>query len=420
VELKALTVLILTASCFAQNSPIKHWIIITKENHSFVNYFGTWPTDNVTTGKISTGETIPLSHAPDRPRANCGHFWGPLHADWDNGKMDRFDRNCGTVPDRYQAYVQYYESDIPNYWQYAKHFGLARMFFPDINGASFAAHLALVGGGGAENIVDIPNGTLGPLGFCDPVTMVVVAAVDPNTKQRYKVPPCVDLPKITDLLTDAGVTWAFYAPTTNFITPLIWNPLNAVRHVRFGPDYAKVKVFSKFPADAAAGNPPTVVWLDPDGPNSDHPVQSVTPGENWLVNQINAIIKGGLWDSSVIFVAWDDPGGFYENVWNPDPDFFGHGAHRVPMMCIGPYCRNRTTSTIMTFASISRCLENVFGLPSLTLKDAHAADVCQDMLDYNQKPIPPLILTTRPVPTALAPMETAIDSDIAGDTEDQD
>jgi Phosphoesterase family len=44
---------------------IKHIVFIVKENRTFDNYFGTFPGANgATSGMISTGEVIPLGHAP--------------------------------------------------------------------------------------------------------------------------------------------------------------------------------------------------------------------------------------------------------------------------------------------------------------------------------------------------------------------
>ncbi len=389
--------LVLLSSLVLAQSPIKHVIVIVKENHSFVSYFGTWPTDNVTTGKTSTGATVALTHASDTPLQNCGHMWTNLHNDWDHGKMDRFDKNCGSVPNIYQAYVQYYQSDIPNYWSYAKTYGLARMFFPSIDGTSFAAHLAIVGGGNTNNIVDLPNGYLGPTGFCDPLTTAMVRAMNPNTNRGYKTSACVEMEVMPDLLDAAGVSWAFYAPTKNTVTPLIWNPLNAVRHVVNGSQYVHVKPYTQFATDAAAGKLASVVWLTPAVPVSEHPKASVSQGEAWTVQQVNAVMSNaGLWASSVIFIYWDDPGGFYENVASTDPYYFSLGAMRVPLLCVGPYCKKRTTSTVLTDQSINKCIENLFGLPSLTTLDANAADICADMLNYTQAPTPARRLTPRP------------------------
>lgn len=419
----SLLVILASAFAFAQ-SPIEHVIVIVKENHSFVSYFGTWPTDNVTTGPISSGATIPLTHAQDKPLANCGHMWSNFHSDWNHGKMNQFDRNCGTKPDVYQAYVQYLQSDIPHYWAYAQTFGLARMFFPSIDGGSFAVHLAIVGGGNTNDIVDIPNGFLGPTGFCDPTTTALVGAMNPSTKKRYLTPPCVEMQVMPDLLDAAGISWAFYAPTKNNITPLIWNPLNAVQHVVTGAQYGHVHPSSQFVTDAAAGNLPAVVWLTALSQYSEHPLASVSQGETWTVSQVNAVMSAtsgcsngqALWNCSVIFVYWDDPGGFYENVASTDPYYFSLGSMRVPLLCIGPYCKNATTSTVLTDQSINRCIENLFGLPSLTVLDANATDICADMMDYTQTPRPALKRPVRPL-QVLKPM-VVIDSDEAKEDDD--
>ena len=44
------------------------------------------------------------------------------------------------------------------------------------------------------------------------------------------------------------------------------------------------------------------------------------------------------WSSSAIFLAWDDWGGFYDNVVPPVADSLGYGI-RVPAMVISPYAR---------------------------------------------------------------------------------
>src|SRR5258708_16433741 len=45
---------------------IQHIVFLIKENRSFDQYFGTFPgADGATSGKISTGQTVPLTHTPD-------------------------------------------------------------------------------------------------------------------------------------------------------------------------------------------------------------------------------------------------------------------------------------------------------------------------------------------------------------------
>jgi phospholipase C len=122
-----LLVLIATSLAIAQQNPIKHVVFISKENRSFDTYFGKFPgADGATTGKLSTGQTIPLGKTPDQTSHDIGHTWYSAWTVIDNGAMDRFDVNVqGNVNGDYLAFTQMAEADIPNYWRYAKTFALA-------------------------------------------------------------------------------------------------------------------------------------------------------------------------------------------------------------------------------------------------------------------------------------------------------
>ena len=107
---------------WAQVTPIKHIVIIIKENRSFDNYFGTFPNANgATTGKLPGGSTIRLKHAND-PAPNFGHSWDDARDDIDGGKMDGWPLELGCKSPHYACYEQYLQADIPNYWKYAKTF----------------------------------------------------------------------------------------------------------------------------------------------------------------------------------------------------------------------------------------------------------------------------------------------------------
>jgi phospholipase C len=380
-------------------SPIQHVILIIKENHSFDSYFGTFPGANgATSGRTSNGQVVPLTHALDQPLENCGHTWVSTHTAVDGGKMDWFDRICPNL----QAYVQYLQSDIPNYWTYANTYGLADNFFSSLEGPSFPNHIYFVASQSA-NIVDNPNGTITGTDFCDSGTNVFVNAYDPTTRKTYRTSPCIDVQTMADLLDKAGVSWAYYADVVDKSTQ-IWNPFAAISHIRFGSDYQNVRSYTQFAADAAAGNLPQVVWLNSRANVSEHPASSVTAGENWTVTQVNAVMSNpALWASTVIFVTWDDFGGFYDHVPPPGIDAFGLGP-RVPTLCIGPYCRNAIIHTQLEFTSFNRCIENLFNLSALTARDTAARDVCADMMDYTQSPLPALHLPTRAIPPGTRPM----------------
>jgi len=121
--------------------PIKHVIVIVKENHTFDNYFGSFPgAEGTTTASTSRG-VIPVGEAPDKTPRDLCHEHACALTDWDNGKNDGWDAVSGSnVNGDNLAYDQYLEKDIPNYWQYARTFTLADHFFADVLGPSFPGH----------------------------------------------------------------------------------------------------------------------------------------------------------------------------------------------------------------------------------------------------------------------------------------
>ncbi len=81
--------------------------------------------------------------------------------------------------------------------------------------------------------------------------------------------------------------------------------------------WSNVVSSTQFVSDAASGNLPQVSWLVSDQGDSDHPPSSMCLSENWAVQQINAVMKGPQWNSTAIFLTWDDFGGFYDHVPPP-------------------------------------------------------------------------------------------------------
>ena len=78
---------------------ITHIVFIIKENHTFDNYFGTFPgADGATTGRLSTGQVVTLGHTPDPLLADIEHTPQAAQIGFDHGKMDGFDK----IPDAIQ------------------------------------------------------------------------------------------------------------------------------------------------------------------------------------------------------------------------------------------------------------------------------------------------------------------------------
>ncbi len=138
-----------------------------------------------------------------------------------------------------------------------------------------------------------------------------------------------------------------------------------------------------------------MAWLV--GQRDEHPVKSVCDGENWTIEQVNAIMQSPSWPSSLILITWDDWGGWYDHVPPPQVDRFGLGF-RVPALVISPYAKRGLISHRQTeHSSVPKTIEALFGLPSLTQRDAQANDLL-DALDFSQPPRPPLLVKTRTCP----------------------
>src|SRR5581483_12518449 len=62
-------------------------------------------------------------------------------------------------------------------------------------------------------------------------------------------------------------------------------------------------------------------------------------GQAYVTGLINSIMRSSAWDSTAIFLSWDDWGGFYDHVVPPTIDGQGYGI-RVPGLVISPYAKS--------------------------------------------------------------------------------
>ena len=154
----------------------------------------------------------------------------------------------------------------------------------------------------------------------------------------------------------------------------------------------------QFITDAQTGNLPAMSWIFADGEAvSEEPPNSICQGENWTVAQLNAVMQGPDWNSTVVFITWDDFGGFYDHVAPPQLDQFGLGP-RVPLLIISPYAKAGYVShTVYEHSSVLKLIETRYHLPPLTARDGMASNML-DSFDFNQQPQPPLVLQTRQCP----------------------
>ena len=388
---------------------IQHIVWIVKENHTFDDYFGAFPGVNGSNGigfikKNGVKTQIALNTALDSP-ANYGHLWGNAHTAYDGGAMDAFNlaaSNCSTAP--YLCYQQQTQAGIPNYWAYAQNFVLNDNTFSSLIGPSFPNHQFTIAGGSGPDIQHsaIGNPSAKPWGCTSAST---------NTVKLFngsKVYPCFTYSNLADEMTSAGVSWKYYAPPSSD-NGFIWNALSASKQDYQLPQ-ANVPP-TQFLTDVAANQLPNFSWLIAPDAQDEHPPNSTCAGENWTVQYVNALMQSPEWASTVVFLTWDDYGGFYDHVAPQQIDQLGLGF-RVPMIIISPfaYAKNNPMNPhighdSLEFSSVLKFAEEVFGLPSLGRRDALAGDPMSE-IDTSVVHNAPLILTQRTCGAHTAPINT--------------
>jgi phospholipase C len=315
--------------------------------------------------------------------------------------MDRFDLEltCSVNGDL-QCMSQLHQSDIPNYWTYAQNYALSDATFASVQSGSYPAHLAMVARDALQTL-DNPRSSVGAQWGCDALAGSTVPFMDSNFVVSSEF-PCFSDTTLGDLADSAGVSWKAYTALSGQ-SGYIYNPYRSFSNIFYGADWGtKVVPVANFITDAKSGHLPAISWVTPPSASTDHPPSGACAGENWTVQQINAVMQGpaSQWNSTVIFLTWDDFGGFYDHAPPPFRDQYGLGI-RVPMIVISPWAIKGVYHTEVEFASVTRFMEETFGLPSLGGVDTIANDF-QDAFNYTQTPLPTTVLQQRKCPAAAA------------------
>ena len=153
-----------------------------------------------------------------------------------------------------------------------------------------------------------------------------------------------------------------------------------------------------------------VSWIVPDGRVSEHPPALVSAGQTYVTGLINAIMRSPDWRSTAIFLSWDDWGGFYDHVRPPVLDANGYGL-RVPGLMISPYARpGLIDHQTLSFDAYVKFIEDDFlsgqrldprtdgrpdPRPDVRESAAQLGDLMNEF-DFNQTPLPAVLLPVRP------------------------
>lgn len=369
---------------------IRHIVVIMQENRSFNSLFRGFPgaytvQTGMNYGQAVTLQPVPLEEGPDLDHSHPG-WW----ADWDGGLMDGFGHKQASMPNPTWPYAYVPRTETLPLWKLAEEYTLADHMFQSNTGPSFTAHQYMIAGqsDSADGNPSVPG-----LGFklgvwgCDSPKGTTTTMLGPNGTDLPGVYPCFDYQTIADLLDNAGVSWRYYAPTRKN-SGYAWSAFDAIRHIRYGPDWAKnvISPNTQIFTDLKDGDLAQMTWVIPEYSYSDHAGNDNTnKGPDWVGNLVNAIGESQYWDSTAILIAWDDWGGWYDPVAPPSVDSMGLGF-RVPLIVVSPWAKHGYVSHQQhEFGSFLKLTEVVFSLPSLNTRDAISDDL-SDCFDLTQTP----------------------------------
>jgi len=333
-------------------SAVKNIVVAFQENHTFDNYFGTFPGANGTAGagsiclpqkKGSPTPCVSPFHSPTPTPVDMTHTWASAHADYDGGKMDGFVYSEGN-----QAAMCYFDqTDIPRYWKAAQQYVLCEGYFTSVMSESLPNHLSLVAG------------TCGGI-------------IDDN------VPKTITFPPIFQQLDQKGISWKVYSATTSWMKNFAYVQSSPTAKANFLPS-------SQFAKDVKNNALSQVSWVIGAPGGDEHPSGSVSLGQDSVANDIvNNVGGSAYWDTAAIFVTWDCFGGFYDHVAPPQVDQYGYGF-RVPCLVISPFAKQGyLDSATNDHTSILKFVEDRFGLSPLSTRDA-AANNMAEAFDFSQQ-----------------------------------
>ncbi len=369
-------------------SPIQHIVVIMQENRSFDNFFNGFPGADSAASGMNGAVPIPLSPIDLGDPRDLDHTHPGWWQDWDNGKMDGFARNNQSPSTLAYSYVP--ELEIEAYWILAKRYVLADRMFQSNTGPSYAAHEYMIAGQSA-NVTENPNSANWG---CDAEPGTTAPLLGPNGTDLPGIFPCFDYLTAGDLLDEKGVTWRYYAPPSGDSNSIV-SAYDAIRHIRYGKDWNGnvISPQTQVLVDIQQGELAQVTWIIPDWTHSDHP-GSGNEGPDWVASIVNTIGNSQYWNSTAIFITWDDWGGWYDHVDPPKVDAMGPGF-RVPLIVVSPYAKHGYISHVAHESSgLIAFIEHNFDLGNLGARDA-GADAFADCFDYTQKPQPFTAIPTK-------------------------
>jgi phospholipase C len=373
---------------------IDHIVILLMENRPFDQYFGaycpaTGPYCNGTANGELTGTCVPQLNASggcvkvvnytmqqlaldDHP-----HTYTATIASLDGGLMNGFYSAEGGTD---TIFGHYNGSTIPLYWDLAQKYAVGDDFFSSTLSYSLPNHWYLLAGQYPDQAA-LPNAP----GY--------VSGLPTGERHAY-LNASNTTETVQDLLNDSpSVTWKYYDwPLDNYTKAIsnsggsentvgsayaYWNPLasRAESYTEwYNAHFVPRTDFFNDTEQINGGFLPNVSWVIPQSNFSDHPPANITSGEAFVAQVVNSVERSAYWNSTAIFLSWDDYGGFFDHVAPPKLDPLGL-SFRVPLIVISPYSREGAVlneSGFGYFESLLGLIEARWSLGCITPRDCGA------------------------------------------------
>jgi phospholipase C len=371
------------------NTPIEHFIVVMQQNHTFDNYFGTYPGAN----GIPEGVCVPTSLAnpadgscvapfeiTTHSVSDLSHSDAVFQGQFQDGKMNGFVDALNRLNQDGPLSMGYFtETHIPFYWNLADQYVLFDNYFSSAHTGSITNRMFWVSGRPGSEFNRIPEG-----GFRN-------------------------IPTIFDKLQERGISWKFYIkdydPTLNyrsleqldFLPPQVqWVPLLSMDRFLDDPELSsRIVDLDEYYNDLENGTLPAVSYVLLLGA-TEHPISDLSLGERATRTMLQTLMHSDAWKSSAFFITYDDWGGWYDHVPPPQIDERGYGF-RVPSMLVSPYARmGYIDHTLLDHTSILKFIEENWNIPPLALRDAKANNLTS-AFDFSMAPRPPIFISANRV-----------------------
>ncbi len=341
--------------------PIRHVIILMKENRSFDHLLGKLHdqgqplTDAIPAG-YANDDANGVSVAPFHQTNTC-LAQDPFHQSTEmavcvnGGKMDGFVRNAanGTNSDGHWAMGVYEKTELPFTYWLASNWALAdRHFAPMVSGTYGNRNFLLFG----DNATVVATGIVFP---------------PPNT------------PSLLHLLLNAGYTWGAYSDSEVFSGAMHWQATDPGVHT-----------IAEFFDAVDKGTLPNVAFVDADEYiTDDHPDADLQAGEAWTKKVYDHVVKSPQWPRLALFWTFDEGGAFFDHVPPPqacrasENSPFTDLGTRIPFVAISPWAKRHFVSHVVhDHTAMTRFIELIFHLPALSTRDANS-DALLELFDFS-------------------------------------